>query len=318
MDDAERAFRDALHRVDSVKIPVTSLEPADVRRTPGLGIMMGPWLAAAAVLAVVAGIAVWALAGRGQVVTGVPATPPSAVAPARLTGTTWIAAEFYGKPTDFAGDKMPFIEFRTDSTYRGGDPCNGVGGSYRLVGNDLQISLPGAMTEMGCNVAQQQTFLKVLEDTRRVHRDGDTIELLDQPGSVLARFRSSEAYTTPWPNPGPTPTPTQSAEVTPSIGPAPVIGVRIRNTSSVDFSDVYAVFPNGKKVHYGPVAAGGTSKYEPVLEAYSYTSLTVKAGGRTYVYQPVDYVGESVLPNGQYSYALNLVGSRIDLTLEHD
>jgi hypothetical protein len=78
------------------------------------------------------------------------------------------------------------------------------------------------------------------------------------------------------------------------------------------------VFPTGTKVHYGPVPAGGTSKYESVLEAYRYTSLTVKAGGRTYVYQPVDYVGESVLPNGQYSYALKLVGSRIDLTLEHD
>jgi heat shock protein HslJ len=318
MDDAERAFRDALHRVDSVKIPVPSLEPADVHRTPGLGIMMGRWLAAAAVLAMVAGIAVWALAGRGQVASGIPAAPSSAAAPARLTGTTWIAAEFYGKPTDFAGDKMPFIEFRTDSTYRGGDPCNGVGGSYRLVGNDLQISPPGAMTEMGCNVAQQQTFLKVLEDTRRVYRDGDSIELLDQSGSVLARFRSSDAYTVPGPTPSATPAPTPTAEVTPSIGPAPVIRVRVRNTSSVYFSDVYAVFPNGEKVHYGPIPAGGTSKYESVLEAYSYTYLRVKAGGRTYVYQPDDYVGESVLPDGQYSYALNLVGSRIDLALEHD
>jgi hypothetical protein len=97
-----------------------------------------------------------------------------------------------------------------------------------------------------------------------------------------------------------------------------VIRIRIRNASSVDFTDVYAVFPTGTKVHYGPIPAGGTSKYESVLEVYSYTSLTVNAGGRGYVYQPVDYVGESVLPNGQYSYALKLVGSQIDLTLEHD
>ena len=34
--------------------------------------------------------------------------------------------------------------------------------------------------------------------------------------------------------------------------------------------------------------------------------------------RPMAEPGESVLPNGQYSYALKLVGSRIDLTLEHD
>jgi len=315
MDDAERAFRDALHRVDSVKIPVPSLEPADVRRTPGLGIMMGRWLAAAAVLAVVAGLAVWALAGRGQSVSGVPAQPPSAAAQARLTGTTWIAVEFYGKPTSFAPEKMPFLEFRTDSTYRGGDPCNGIGGSYRLVGNDLRISPPGAMTEIGCNVAQQQTFLKVLDDTRRVYRDGDTIELLDQSGSGLARFHSSEAYTTP----GPIPTPTKVEEPIPTPStwaPAKDVEIRIRNASNVDFADVYTIFPSGQKVHYGPIPAGSASVYEVVTQAYSYTYLEVVAGGKTYKYQPIDYVGESELPIGRYSYALDLVGSSIDLTLE--
>jgi hypothetical protein len=40
------------------------------------------------------------------------------------------------------------------------------------------------------------------------------------------------------------------------------------------------------------------------------------AGGKTYEYQPMDYVGESELPIGRYSYAPNLDGSRIDLTLE--
>ena len=305
MDDAERAFRDALHRVDSVKIPVPSLEPAEVRRTPGLGIMMGRWLAAAAVLAVVAGLAVWALAGRGQVVAAVPASPSSAAAPAKLTGTTWIAVEFYGKPTSFAHDKMPFIEFHPDSTFVGGDPCNGVSGSYRLVGNDLLLSHPGAMTAVGCNVTQQQTFLKVLDGTRRVYRDGDTIELLDQPGSVLARFRSSESYIAP----GPTPSAVTTAAVQ----------VRIRNASVVDFSDVYAVFPSGEKVHYGPVSAGSASAYEPVKQAYSYTYLEVVAGGKTYKYQPIDFVGESELVHGRhYSYALDLVGSEVKLQLEFD
>ena len=311
MDDAERAFRDALHRVDSVKIPVPSLEPADVRRTPGLGIMMGRWLAAAAVLAMVAGLAVWALAGRGQSVVAVPAAPsatPSAVAsvPGWLLGTTWMAVQLGGKPTSAAPNKVPFLEFRDDRTFYGGDPCNNVVGTYQVADGHLQL-FPGAMSEIGCNTGQQQEFRTVLDGTRRVSIDDrGFLELFDQSGDLLGIFQTSDAYATPGPSP------------TPAIGPAPVIRIRIRNASRVDFTDVYAVFPTGTKVHYGPVAAGGTSKYESVLEAYSYTALTVKAGGRTYVYQPVDYVGESVLPNGQYSYALNLVGSRIDLTLEHD
>jgi hypothetical protein len=334
MDDAERAFRDALHRVDSVKIPVPSLQPADVRRAPGLGIMMGRWLAAAAVLAMVAGLAVWALAGRGQVVAGVPAQGASPAGRVMLTGATWVALEFYGKPAARTNGAVPYLSFETDSTFFGGDACEQSTapttidtteplGSYRLMGNDLQVTLDPAKA-IGCDPAERELIRTVLDSTRRVYRDGDTLELLDQPGNVLARFRATAGHpaATNGTDPSPTPTstnmPTQVPEITPSIGPAPVIGVRIRNKSSVDFSDVYAVFPNGTKVHYGPVPAGGVSKYESVLEAYSYSYLKVKAGGHTYVYQPVDYVGESVLPNGKYSYALDLVGSRIDLTLERD
>jgi len=320
MDDAERAFRDALHRVDSVKIPVPSLEPSEVRRTPGLGIVMGRWLAAAAVLAVVAGLSVWALAGRGQVVAGVPAAPPSAAAQARLTGTTWIAVEFYGKPTSLAPDKVPYIEFRTDSTYRGGDPCNGVGGSYRLVGNDLQLSPPGAMTEIGCDVPQQQTFLKVLDGTRRVYRDGDTIELLDQSGSVLARFRSSDAFTAPGPTPSlATPTPSRTPEVTPTMinRPAPAVWVRVRNASGVDFEQVQVNFYD-KQVSYGDVKAGAASRYLNTLLAYSYASVRLTAGGKEYRFQPIDFVGETELASGRYTYVLDLEGAHITLRLEVD
>ncbi len=305
MDDAERAFRDALHRVDSVKIPVPSLEPAEVKRTPGLGLVLGRWLAAAAVVAVVAGLGTWALTVRGQPVTAVPAAPPTAAAPAKLTGTTWIAVEFHGKPTVFAPDKMPFLEFRTDSTFTGADPCNVIGGTYRLIGSEITITRSGVSTLIGCNPTQQQTFAKVLEDTRRVYRDGDSIELVDQPGNVLARFRSSEAYTTP----GPTPT----------AVPTAAVEIRIRNASSVDFTDVYAVFPSGEKVHYGPLRAGSMSEYTPVKQAYSYTYLKVTTARESYVYQPIDYVGESALVSGRhYSYALDLVDSQVDLKLEFD
>lgn len=319
MDDAERAFRDALHRVDSVKIPLPSLEPMAVRRTRGRGLVLGRWVAAAATVAVVAGLGTWVLTVRGQPVSAVPAAPVSVAAPVKLTGTTWIAVEFSGRPTGFARDKMPFLEFKDDSTFSGGDPCNGVAGTYRLVGSDLTLSRPGPTTAVACNIVQQQAFVTVLADTRRVSLEGDTIALLDTSGTVLARFRSSEAYASPGPTPTPTmPTVLPTAANTPISHPTPAIWFRIRNTSTVDFTDVYAVFPTGEKVHYGPLAAGSVSRYESVRQAFSYGYLKVTTADKSYVYQPVDYVGESQLPDGHYGYALDIVDARIDLTLERD
>ncbi len=328
MDDAERAFRDALHRVDSVRIPVPLVDVAEVRRTRGRGPVVGRWLAAVAALALVAGLGSWVLAGRGQSVTAVPAAPSPVATPVALTGTTWIAVELYGRPATPAPEKVPFLEFRAGSTFHGGDPCNQFSGTYRLAGNDLTLST-FAKTEIGCNATQQQLFDKALASTRRVQRDGDTIELLDLPGSVLARFRSSGADTGPVPTPTATPsasldpdTPTQAPELTPTpsaTGTAASVQIRIRNASSVDFTDVYAVFPSGEKVHYGPVAAGSASGYEPIAQAYSYTYLKVTAAGKTYVWQPIDYAGESPLLGGRhYSYALDLVGSQVELTLQSD
>ena len=59
--------------------------------------------------------------------------------------------------------------------------------------------------------------------------------------------------------------------------------IRIHNDSSVDFTDVYAVFPGGAKVHYGPVSAGSVSRYESVLRAYSYSYLKITTSNKTYV-----------------------------------
>lgn len=330
MDDAERAFRDALHRVDSVKIPVPSLEPAEVRRTPGLGIRMGRWLAAAAVLAVVAGLSVWALAGRGQSVVGVPAAPASATAsgavvPGWLLGTTWMAVQLGGKPTEASPGKVPFLEFKADRTFYGGDPCNNVVGTYEVVGNDLRL-FPGAMTEIGCNTTQQQAFHAVLDSTRRASVDDlGYLELLDRSGAVLGIFQSSGGTQYPVPTPSEVPGGDPDAPTTGPSGSLPTpagtatvaaVQIRIRNASDVDFTDVYAIFPRGEKVHYGPIPAGSASDYEAVEQAYSYSYLEVVAGGKRYKYQPIDFVGESELPIGRYSYALDLVGSSIGLTLE--
>ena len=324
MDDAERAFRDALHRVDSVKIPVPSPEAATFRRTRGRGVVVGRWLAAAAAVAIVAGLGAWVLTVRGQPMTAVPAAPASTASRMpQLTGAAWGALELFGQAVVASGDQVPFVVFAKDSTFTGGDPCNHVGGTYSLVGDELRLTRNGAMTEMGCNVAQQGQFLKVLDGTRRAQRTGDTLVLMDASGNALGTFRATLGQDEPGVTPTPSPTgdpnlPTQGPEPTPTRvnRPDATVDLRIRNDSRVDFTDVYAVFPSGTKVHYGPVRAGGASRYESVVGAYSYSYLKVTTADRSYVYQPDDYLGETELPNGRYGYALDIVDSRIELTLE--
>ena len=219
MDEAERAFRDALHRVDSVKIPMPSLEAGEVRRSRGRGLVVGRWLAAAAALALVAGLGVWALSVRGLPPTAVPAAPAS-TAPRmpQLTGAAWGALELFGQAVAASGTQVPFVVFAKDSTFTGGDPCNHVGGTYRLVGDELLLSRKGDMTEMGCNVTQQGQFLKVLDGTRRAERTGDTLVLRDASGTVLGTFRAMVGQGEPGPTATPsTPTPSTPTPTRPGI-----------------------------------------------------------------------------------------------------
>ncbi|MCW5952280.1 MAG: hypothetical protein KIT69_08490 [Propionibacteriaceae bacterium] len=71
MNDLERAFRDALHRADTVEIPVSPIDPAEFA---GAGRGRLPWqgiLAAAAALVVVAGVGVGFMLNA----RGIPAVP---------------------------------------------------------------------------------------------------------------------------------------------------------------------------------------------------------------------------------------------------
>ncbi|MGV8908784.1 MAG: META domain-containing protein [Propionicimonas sp.] len=331
MDDAERAFRDALHRVDSVKIPVPSLESAQVRRTRGRGLALGRWVAAAAAIAVVASLGTWMLTVRGQPVSAVPAAPGPATASIQLLGATWVSMELNGRPTEPSPEKAPFVEFSADSTFTGGDPCNHVGGTYRLVGDDLSLSRNGDMTEMGCNVTQQTEFLKVLDGTRRAQRSGDTLVLLDASGNALGRFRATVSQGEPGPVPTPTPTedpnlPTQNPVIVPT-GPIPtsnstsaaVVEIRVQNVSDIDFDEVRVTFPNGLSVDYGSVSSGASASYAQVDQpAYRYAALQVTVAGRDYNLQPVDYVGEIALKPGKYAYVLDLINGRLDLTFAID
>jgi len=94
------------------------------------------------------------------------------------------------------------------------------------------------------------------------------------------------------------------------------VEVRVANRSDRDFDQVDVTF-GSEKVSYGPVAQGTTSDYrEAQEEAYRYALVVVTAGGETFRFQPIDFVGETPLAPGRYTYALNIDPNDRQLTID--
>ena len=90
--------------------------------------------------------------------------------------------------------------------------------------------------------------------------------------------------------------------------------LRIKNTSQFDYTDV-VVNTSGGEHNYGTISSNQSSDYNAFVE--------LKIDGSTYTIQPIDYVGETPLDNGKYTYEINATNSgdqysRLTLTLEED
>lgn len=100
--------------------------------------------------------------------------------------------------------------------------------------------------------------------------------------------------------------------------PSDGVNIRVANESSFPFSDVEVVFPQDS-VDYGSVLAHDVSEYRRVTQAYSYALIIVQVGGEELRLQPIDYVGETALPAGRYTYALNVtIEGRLTLEFRND
>ena len=89
------------------------------------------------------------------------------------------------------------------------------------------------------------------------------------------------------------------------FGPTGDVNVRVANNSSFAFGRVEVVFPENE-VDFGSVSAHGVSEYAPVVTAYRYAYIEVEIGGEVLKIQPIDYVGETPLGPGRYTYQLNV------------
>ena len=81
--------------------------------------------------------------------------------------------------------------------------------------------------------------------------------------------------------------------------------IRVANRSDRDFDRVDVTFTSDK-IEYGAIPKGGVSAYKPVKEAYRYAKIDIVANGETFTFQPIDFVGETLLEPGRYTYALNI------------
>ncbi|RAI83854.1 hypothetical protein [Algoriphagus yeomjeoni] len=83
------------------------------------------------------------------------------------------------------------------------------------------------------------------------------------------------------------------------------IFIRVENASGVDFKDIF-ISSGSRGVEFGDLKAGKKSDFNEFENAYRYGFVRLMADGEELRLQPFDYVGETPLSNGYYTYKLNL------------
>ena len=81
--------------------------------------------------------------------------------------------------------------------------------------------------------------------------------------------------------------------------------LRISNVSAFDYDNIQ-VSTTGDLVDFGDLAAGSSSEYIVFDSAYRYGFVEFQIDGETFTYQPIDYVGETLLENGKYAYEIDV------------
>jgi hypothetical protein len=86
--------------------------------------------------------------------------------------------------------------------------------------------------------------------------------------------------------------------------------IRLHNLSdSLPLTEVLVRFP-ADSARIAFIAPRAYSDYFAVDSAYRYAFIRARSGGRTYLCQPMDYTGESLLEPGRYTYELSQVRTR--------
>lgn len=81
------------------------------------------------------------------------------------------------------------------------------------------------------------------------------------------------------------------------------IQIRVKNVSSIHFDTIQV---GGDGMVHTNVAPDSYSDYLEYETAYRYAYIGISASEETYVLQPIDFVGETPLPFGFYTYEIGI------------
>ena len=116
-----------------------------------------------------------------------------AMSKASLTNTYWRPVEIAGKPVDVAANQREphLMLVPGENRMRGFGGCNQIQGRYEVQGEALHF-IGTAATRMFCQETMEQegAFLHAIESTATYKIVGETLELYDMNGALLARFES--------------------------------------------------------------------------------------------------------------------------------
>ena len=87
--------------------------------------------------------------------------------------------------------------------------------------------------------------------------------------------------------------------------------IRIRNATHVPFENVIV----GDK-SYGDIAPGDVTEYQTWRHAYRYAYVSLKADGKPMLIQPIDYMGETPLGDGRFTYVLTIEGGHLQIHVD--
>lgn len=124
-------------------------------------------------------------------------TPPTGAAGPGLFGTYWKLVSLNGKPVppaQAAAREAHFVLHQKDGRMSGSTGCNRMNAPFTwqtggVQAPQLQFGAVGA-TKMACPGVDEKGFLSALQATRSYRQQGDSLNLTDAQGQVLARLQA--------------------------------------------------------------------------------------------------------------------------------
>ena len=84
----------------------------------------------------------------------------------------------------------------------------------------------------------------------------------------------------------------------------PELNIRLSNVSQFEFQNIVVNTTTGN-TNFENISSQQKTSYKTFQTAYRYAFVELQIDGETYTLQPIDYVGETPLENGNYTYQID-------------